>query len=68
MLRICVENFEWKILSEFEIENVPVAPYLCTNVVNRMDELVDGRKEGCKLAENCLTFENKVSNCIKIKF
>ena len=27
---------------------MPVAPYLFTNVVKRMDELVDGRKEGCK--------------------
>ena len=39
---------EWHKIWAKLYNKVPVAPYLGTNVVNRMDELVDWKKEGCK--------------------
>ena len=62
---------KWHILWTKLCNKVPDAPYLCTNVVYRMNELVDQRKEGCKDAYSKEKVNNKISKnglTLKIKF
>ena len=39
---------DWHKLGAKLYNKLPVAPYMCTNVENWIDGLVDGRKERCK--------------------